>query len=172
MTPNVKEQEFQIRLASEDDFEDIFSIWLSGIENSFDTSSVDIPNLKTKFHKNFIKRSGIFNYWVAIDKEQKILGWQSLNKTTVNPLKEDFYAESSTYIHVDARKLGLGDFLIDFVMKEAERSQLLYVTALVTITNAIIRKIAANKGWIEMGEFPPSTKADNKYPKLFIVRPV
>lgn len=162
----------EIRLAQDQDFEDIFEIWLSGIGSSFNVSSINIEFVKEKFKLNFLKRKDIFNYWVAVDTAQKILGWQSLNKMTVNPLKEDLFAESSTYIHKDARKMGIGELLVAHAMKEAEKSNLQFVTALINDTNEAVRKIATDTGWTIVGEMPSSPKQDNKFKKLFIVRPV
>ncbi len=161
-----------IRLATDNDFDQIFDIWIEGIASSFDTASFNVQDLKTKFQTNFLKRGGIFNYWVATEEEDKILGWVSLNKTTVNPLKENFYAECSTYINTKARKVGLGELLVDYVMKEAKESQLHYVIGFIGSTNEAIRKIAADTGWIEIGELPPSSKIENKHPKVFMVRPL
>jgi L-amino acid N-acyltransferase YncA len=165
-------QNISVRLANDSDFEQIFEIWTSGIQNSFDTSSVDIKDVKEKFLSIFMLRQGIFNYWVALDEFDKIVGWQSFSKTTQNPLKDWQYAESSTYVHKDYRKLGIADLLVDTAMDEAEKSQLQYVIAYVSLTNDIIRKMAIAKGWTEVGVLPSSKKSDNKFPKLFIVRPV
>ena len=69
-----------IRTAYDDDYESILNIWLQGIENSFDFTVLDISIAKKSFAKLFNKRKGIFNYWVAVDETNDIVGWQSLIK--------------------------------------------------------------------------------------------
>ena len=162
----------QIRLATENDFETIFSIWLDGINNSFEYNEVDEDNLKEKFTSNFNQRQGIFNFWVAMDTENNILGWQSLIKTSNNPFRQNTYAESSTYISKSNRFKGVGKMLLDYVMKEAEMSSLEYVIGFVSITNEAARKITKETGWIEVGQIPASKKRNNTFEKTFLVRPV
>lgn len=159
-----------IRLAEDDDFEEIFSIWMDGVSASFDTSKIDSISLQDKFYQNFKSRNKIFNYWVWVDETNNILGWQSLSKVTVNPLKDEYFAESSTYVRKEARHLGIGKNLLDYVMKEAETSQLQYVIGFVAKTNEATRKATRETGFIELGELPDNSKT-NFIKKLFIVRP-
>lgn len=161
-----------IRLAFDNDFESIYQIWLEGIENSFDFAQIDETEIKGKFKDNFQDRNGIFNFWVATDVDNKILGWQSLVKYSNNPFRQNTYAESSTYITRNTRFKGVGKVLLDYVMKEAEKSTLEYVIGFVSLTNDAARKITEETGWIEVGEIPKSKKGKNKFPKSFLVRPV
>ncbi|MBX3255395.1 MAG: hypothetical protein KF862_14735 [Chitinophagaceae bacterium] len=94
---------------------------MEGIENSFDAEQFNKKELKQKFKENFQDRKGIFNFWVAIDADSNILGWQSLIKVSTHPFKENTYAESSTYITKNTRFKGLRKMLLDYVMKEAEK---------------------------------------------------
>ena len=162
----------KIRLAKDDDFEVIFSIWLEGIKNSFDTNQFDKEKLKTKFCSTFFQRQGIFNFWVAVDIDKNIWGWQSLIKCFNHPFKENIYAESSTYISKGYRFKGLGTQLLDFVIKEAEKSSLEYVIGFVATINEAARKITQETGWIEVGGIPASKKNKNGIAKTFLVRPV
>ncbi len=162
----------QIRLAKDMDFEAIFSIWLEGLHNSFETSQMDLQKINAKFSANFFQRQGIFNFWVAEDRSGNILGWQSLIKTSNNPFRENSYAESSTYISKENRGHGVGKLLLDFVMKKAEKSELEYVFGFVTTTNEAGRKITKDTGWVEVGQIPVSKKGDSGFPKTFLVRPV
>lgn len=163
--------DIEIRLAVEDDFETIFSIWMDGIENSFNKDLIDEAILKEKFSRNFQNRCGIFNYWVAI-KDNEILGWQSLTKFSYNPFKENIYAESSTYISRKCRFKGIGQLLIGYVMQQAEKSQLEYIAGFVSTANMAARKITKETGWVEIGEMPLSLKGDNSYTKMMLIRPV
>lgn len=123
---------FNIRLANDEDFETIFQIWLDGVDNSFDTTLFDADVIREEFTKNFNKRIDIFNFWVA-GNNNEILGWQSLIKTSNNPFRKNLFAESSTYISKHCRLKGVGKMLIDYVMKEAEKSELEFVTGFVSV---------------------------------------
>ena len=165
------ESQIDIRLAKDEDFETIFRIWLDGIENSFDKNVIAETVLKDKFKENFNSRKGIFNFWIA-EHNNEILGWQSLIKTSYNPFRENLYAESSTYIDKQCRFKGVGQMLIDYVMKEAEKSQLEYILGFVSVANKAARKITKETGWVEIGEIPRSLKGKNTHPKMLLIRPV
>lgn len=165
-------QNIKIRLAQDEDFEQILSIWFEGIGNSFNIENAHIEIVKEKFTSNFFQRQGIFNFWVAVDKREKILGWQSLIKCFYNPFRQNTYAESSTYIAKSTRFKGLGKLLLDFVMKEAEKSELEYVIGFVALKNEVAKKITMETGWIEVGKIPSSKKYENEFPKSFLIRPV
>jgi len=162
----------QIRLATDNDFEDIFSIWLDGINTSFDKELIEENTLKEKFSLNYSSRQGIFNFWVAVDNQNNVLGWQSLIKTSNNPFRENTFAESSTYISNENRYKGVGKLLLDFVMKEAEKSPLEYVIGFVSIHNEAAKKITQETGWVEVGQMPPSKSNNSNILKSFLVRPV
>jgi L-amino acid N-acyltransferase YncA len=164
--------DFTIRLAIDNDFKSIYQIWLDGVGNSFDTDCMEEKQIQEKFQDNFHKRKGIFNFWVALDTAGKILGWQSLIKCFDHPFKENIYAEASTYISKDNRFKGAGKSLLEFVMKEAENSDLEYVIGFVAVENEAAKKITEETGWVNIGKIPPSKKGNNKIIKSFLVRPV
>jgi L-amino acid N-acyltransferase YncA len=162
--------EVKIRLANDGDFSSILNIWLDGIDNSFDKLKMSDELYKKKFRENFNNRSGIFNFWVAVDLSDSILGWQSLIKASNNPFRENFYAESSTYISKAARKQGVGELLLDFVIKEAKGSTLTHVVGFVSFNNNGAKKITSNTGWIEIGIIPVSENGITLFPQLLMVR--
>lgn len=163
---------FTIRLANDDDFEQIFNIWIEGISSSFDTTSISENELKEKFKSNFFKRVGIFNFWVSVSENNEIAGWQSLNKCTVNPLKENHFAESSTYVKKEFRKFGVGEMLLSYVVETAYTSSIQYIIAYVTSVNTATRTIGKKIGFVEIGQLPKSNKASFALDKIFIVKPV
>ena len=160
-----------IRLANDNDFEQIFEIWLSGIQNSFDTTDIEHNLLKEKFKRNFSQRQGIFNYWVAII-DDKIIGWQSLSKMTNNPLKDNIYAEYRLYVHKSNRKSSLGRFLVNHIFLEAKKSKLEFLVAYISYSNEAIRQLSLKTGWHEIGIIPQSLKSNNKFSKLITIKPV
>ena len=162
----------EIRLANETDFESIFSIWLDGISNSFEYKEIDKDNIKEKFASNFYQRQGIFNFWVAVDIQNNIRGWQSLIRTSNNPFRQNTYAESSTYISKSNRFKGVGKRLLDYVMLEAEKSDLEYVIGFVSIRNEAAIKITKETGWIVVGKIPLSKNQNDIFEKTLLIRPV
>ena len=164
--------QIQIRLATNNDFETIYSIWIEGIQHSFKSSDAKLPVLKEKFADNFQQRHGIFNFWVAVDTEKNICGWQSLIKASNNPFRHNTHAESSTYVSRKHRDKGVGKSLLDYVMMEAEKSHLEYVIAFIANTNEAIKRVVKETGWIEVGSVPASKKNKEAILKTFIVRPV
>lgn len=162
---------FLIRLANDEDFEEIFTIWLDGILISFDQSSMSQSELKVKFEQNYSLRSGIFNYWIAVSKTNEMAGWQSLNKCTTNPLKDNFFAESSTYIKKDYRNEGVGELLLNHVFGEAKNSSLKYITAYISCENKGINLLCDKVGFTTVGQLPNLNPAE-RLSKLFIVKPL
>ena len=161
-----------IRLATDADYDNIYAIWLEGIENSFDRSPEDHPHIEAKFRQNFEQRHGIFNFWVATDAEGHILGWQSLTKFSNNPFCQTTHAESSTYLAKQTRFKGLGKQLLAHALQEAEKSSLEYVMGFVSLANEAAKKATRETGWIEVGAIPRSKKGKNTFTKSLIVRPV
>lgn len=165
------QDDIKIRLAEAADSEELFSIWIDAISQIFTVTTDQRTQFKKDFLSNFDRRSGVFNFWVAEDSTGKIVGFQSLLPNTSNPLVRNLTAESSTYLHSDARGLGIGGRLLNYVMGEAEKSELLYVFGLVSERNGAVRNIASKSGWMEVGELPASKKAS--FPaRIFMVRPV
>jgi len=163
---------FSIQLAEDSDFENIFKIWTEGLSQSFEPNLIDEDRLRTKFEKIFKNRDGIFNYWVAKNDVGEILGWQSLNKCTVNPVKEDHFAESSTYVKREYRKFGIGESLLKYMINTALESRLRYITAYINAENKSIRKITQSLGFIEIGALPLNSKQSGRIDKLFIIKPL
>lgn len=165
------EEKIHIRLAADDDFETILSIWLNGINAMVDERS-NQESFKAKFSANFFQRNGIFNFWVAVDEDDIIYGWQSLIKIFYHPFRQDTYAESSTYIAKNHRFNGIGKKLLEFVLKEAEESSLEYVIGFVSLANEAARKITKETGWIEIGQLPDLRTKQRNILKSILIRPV
>jgi L-amino acid N-acyltransferase YncA len=165
-----KNEIIKIRLATEDDFEIIFSIWLEGIANSFKFDETDKVKIKEKFTFNFTQRQGIFNFWVAIDSEKTILGWQSLINTLSHPFKNETFAESSTYISKNNRFEGVGKLLLGYAISEAKKSELEYILGFVSMDNEPAKQICKETGWTEIGVLPQGRKYNVGKQKLILVR--
>lgn len=163
-------ENIQIRLAKDQDFTSIFSIWLEGLKSSFDYVEINNENLRKKFEDNFVARQGIFNYWVATDNDDNIVGWQSLLKVLTHPFKEDTFAESSTYISKNNHYKGVGKLLLSNAINEASASELEYIIGFVAINNEAAKKICRETGWQEIGILPLGRKYNLNKQKIIFIR--
>ncbi len=97
-----------VRIAQNTDFEQIFEIWIEGIKETF--PSLQLTRIEEeKFKANFSNREP-FHFWV-VERENKIIGWQSHIPCTNSPLKFQLYAETSIYVCNEYR----GSKAVDFV---------------------------------------------------------
>jgi L-amino acid N-acyltransferase YncA len=158
-----------IRLATDNDLEAILKIWLDGIDKSFDISTVDMDLVIEKFKINFSNRFGSFNFWVAVDSSDSVIGWQSLIKCFDHPLKENIYAESSTYIAVETRIKGIGELLLNHAIKEAGKSGINFLVGFVATNNTAAKKITRATGWVEIGLMPAGNTSLAKH---FLIRAI
>ena len=161
-----------IRIAGDNDFESLYSIWLEGIHNSFEFDMSDLLKYKAQFKNNFEMRSSIYNYWIACDADGKIFGYQALIKCFLNPFRSPIFAESSTYISNDAQNRGIGKLLLGYAIQQAEKSSLHYIVGFVSSTNERAKKITSDLGFVTIGPIPKSKKAIGTIEKLLMIRPV
>ena len=161
-----------IRLATDDDLNRIFEIWLQGTGDVF--TGDDLKNAKRKFESNFYCRNGIFNFWVAEDKSGVIQGWQSLLPCSNNPLRHNKMAESSTYLSEEFKFKGIGKLLLHTAISEAEKSDLEYIIGYVSENNSASLKLTQEAGWNRLGLLPASQKtkgSPNKFIMVKVVKP-
>ena len=143
-----------------------------GISNSFDISTMDTNLVIANFKSNFYSRQGTFNFWVAVDNTDNVIGWQSLIKCFDHPFKENIYAESSTYVAKHNRFKGLGELLLNHVILEAKKNNIEYLVGFVATNNAAAKKITKATGWIEVGIIPTSSENKSNLTKSFLIRPL
>jgi L-amino acid N-acyltransferase YncA len=149
--------QYEIRLANDNDFEDIFRIYSQYFDNIF--PAYDLVD-KTKIYKElkeyFDERFGIFNYWV-MTKESEVIGWHSLSKISNNPIKMKWRAESSIYINQNHLKFGLGEILMNFVFDIAKKDKDLYlIIGWLPINNVANLKLTSKVGFKILGQISKS----------------
>ena len=163
--------QFTIRIAQDEDCDAIYSIWRDGISNSFEVKNEENMVLyKKRFRNNFDNRNSIFNFWVAVDDENNILGWQSLTRAFVHPFKTENFAESSTYISLLNRYKGVGKSLMTHAIEEAQKSPLEYIIGFVAVHNETALKLTDETGWQRIGVLPTSSKIKNQIEKYILIR--
>lgn len=162
--------EYKIRLAEDEDFEQIYKIWMDGIASSF----VETPrpeNLEELFKQNFDNRNGHFNFWVAYE-ELEILGWVSLLPCTVNPLKKNTVAEISVYVAKEYNNNHLATTIMKKAFTDVKNSSLKFIFGYVLVSNKAIIKAGAENDVIEYGRIPASEKVPKSDEKIILIHKV
>jgi L-amino acid N-acyltransferase YncA len=154
----------EIRLALEEDYDEIFEIYWENIKQIFPINIPDKAAFKMKFETYFRMRRGIFNYWVAI-VENSILGWHSLNPISHNPLKAEWRAETSIYVKNNFKNQNIGSELLKYVLRIAKKHPHLYlIIGWVSKTNESSVKMLKKAEAVFLSEIEGSKKikTDNK----------
>lgn len=109
-----------ITIAQEHHFQKIWDMYLSEVSSL--QNRAQCQGLLARFRRNFNERSERFNFWVAIDDDGNVCGWQSLIPFSNNPLRCDTWAESSTYIDPPFQGRGVGEMLVRKAIDSAQHS--------------------------------------------------
>jgi L-amino acid N-acyltransferase YncA len=148
----------EIRLALEEDYDEIFETYWENVKYTFPVNIPDKAAFKIDFERYFKMRRGIFNYWIAIDGNN-ILGWHSLNPISHNPLKTEWRAESSVYVKKKFRNKSIGSELIKYVLSVAKKHPHLYlIVGWVCKTNESSMKMLEKSGAVVLSEIESSKK--------------
>lgn len=158
------------RNAIETDFDKIYEIWLQGLNFSFD---ININNIdKAEFRSYFQQRNDTFNYWVAENENNEIIGWASLNKISGHPIKKNWMAEFSIYFDVKLR-LGLAPVaLMNYVELEAHKSGIKYFISYISTKNKPVIFFAKKTNWTFLGELPINPNPLNDMRKFIISKSI
>jgi L-amino acid N-acyltransferase YncA len=147
-----------LRLATNEDADIITDIWRKGVASSLGFEA-ELPEVKDYFSQCIQEHSDTSKFWVALDHEQNVIGWQSLRPTRANPIIRRLVAESSTYVDPKYGIHGVGTALIQMASHHADISTLQYLTGYISANNTAMRRIVSKAGWLEVGRVPPSMKA-------------
>lgn len=147
----------RLREATSDDAKVVADIWRRGVAASlgFETA---FPDAEIYFLNRIDEQSDTFKFWLAIDATEKVIGWQSLMPTRVNPILRGLFAESSTYVDQHCGIRGIGSALIEKASRHADTCDLHYIVGYISISNVHMRNIVSNAGWVEIGKVPQSLK--------------
>lgn len=162
----MNEIDINIRLANDEDFDRIYEIWTSGIGNSF---KVDInEELKQNFKDYFNLREDYFNYWVA-ENNGNVLGWVSINRNTLHPLKKNHFAELSIYFDNNHKIAKLPTILQNYVCEYlGKHSPIKYLISFIAEDNKPVRRFCLNSDWQFIGNFPKNDNPDKDVRKTII----
>lgn len=148
-----------IRQADLTDLSEIARIWRTGQPIS---TGIKVPSQKQAelwLKDRLEKQDDNFQVWVAVsDSEQKIIGWQSLCPFTQQPLINQFWAESSTYIDVNNRYRGIGHALLQHALNHSKSTSLEYVFGFISPNETVTVKLIESVGFQRLSLLPKSTK--------------
>jgi L-amino acid N-acyltransferase YncA len=146
---------FDIRQANVADIDSIIDIFRNGSLQSLGMSLKE-PDLNNYFKTCLTSQTDAFKIWVATDNE-KIIGWQSILATRVNPFIRPYYGESSTYVTQTNIK-GVATALLQKAMIESAKSELQYILGYISFANGAMKHIVEKLGWEQVGQIKGSSK--------------
>jgi len=146
---------FFIRQADINDLHDIVRIFEIGAIQSLGFT-IEESDLYGYFQNHLISQNDTFKIWVAVYGD-KVIGWQSILPTRVNPFVRPFFGESSTYVEPSGIK-GVATALLKHAMQECSKSQLQYIIGYVSATNAAAKHIVEKLGWELAGDLRGTSK--------------
>lgn len=144
-----------IRQANINDLDCIVEIFRDGASQSLGFAAEE-PDLLGYFKECINSQTNTFKIWVATDNE-KIIGWQSVLPTRVNPFVRPCYGESSTYVTLSEHK-GVATALVEKAMTEASKTKLQYILGYISINNGAMKHIVEKLGWQQVGQIKGSDK--------------
>ena len=157
----IKEQtNFKFRIASDNDLENIESIWLNGLKHLNPEIKISEHALFL-FRSNFKNRNNAFNFWVI--ETPAVFGWCSILPAFSHPLKQQSSAEVSTYIDKAMCKHGAGTALMKFVFDELSNQEIKNVFGFANPTNINSIKMCENAGMIICGQTSTRTILIKEY---------
>ncbi|MCI6277679.1 MAG: N-acetyltransferase family protein [Clostridium sp.] len=108
---------------------EVKEIYIQGIETHNATFQTEAPSWD-EWDKGHIKCCR----FVAIDENEKVLGWVSLSPTSKRPCYAGV-VEVSLYIHNDYKGIGVGTALMNKVIEESEKSGFWTIESLIIAEN-------------------------------------
>ncbi len=112
---------------------------------TFDTVKKSLSDMKKWFKEN-----GPKNPIIVADKKGEIVGWGSLSKYSTRCAYSDT-TELSVYVKDEFQGQGVGNKLMELVLKEGEKAGVHVVLARITDGNEISVKIHEKHGFFHVG---------------------
>ena len=149
-------QKITIRRACPTDVVLIAEIWAQGQQAATirEKTQAEIEAFYLPYLRDQRQQFGI---WLAVETQagqEQVLGWQALLPCRPHPLFAHCFAQSSTYIHRDARSRGVGRLLLTYVTEQAGTHGLTHILGYVSVENAPSRHLVESLGWTLIGEVP------------------
>jgi L-amino acid N-acyltransferase YncA len=143
-----------IRRAVADDAEEIARIWAEGVTFAANLTLRSDGGIVNFFKTRMPESGGKFGFWV-LEKQGKVIGWQSLLPFYPSPVLWDHLAISSTYVARHGGVAHAGSSLISAAIANARESGLAQLLGFVPIGNRPAIRLARQTGWQPCGQIPP-----------------
>lgn len=154
--------DMSIRKAAIEDMNAIVRIWLEG--QSATSEKISIDELTAFYSPHLVRHSERFGIWIAESRDESgclvTLGWQALLPCRPQPLFEQYWAQSSTYISNGSRTRGVGRSLLTFICSQAISSGLSHIVGYIRADNPIPIRLVSKLGWQLVGSVPRSSDSD------------
>lgn len=128
-----------------DDIQDALSIYEQGIAAGNATFQTEAPSVE-EWDREHLP----FGRLKAVNEEGKMLGWIALSPTSTRHAYRGV-AEVSIYIDESARRIGVGEALIQAVIKESEENGIWTLQSCIIQINYASRALHEKCGFREMG---------------------
>jgi len=154
-----------IRYSKPEDFEHVFEIWYEN--QKYSTGRIELIDkelLRERFYTQFSNQDNNFKFWLA-EFEGKIIGYQSTNIISTNPITYNEQAEYSIYIKEQFWNKKVGTNLMVCCLTNLPFTEIKRLVGKVSCNNKFSARIGDNSNWIYVGNIPETIK-EPKIPEL------
>jgi L-amino acid N-acyltransferase YncA len=152
-----------IRRATLSELDAVVSIWSEG-QISQGHGQMNLDEAKRIFSLRITSENKKYGIWVA-QLNGRVVGRQSLHRARANPVLN--WAESSTYISPEHKRVGVGRKLLTFATGYARVVKLTYIQGFIQRDNPAPIQIVESLGWRRVGVLPRLSDSDTEW--LFYV---
>ncbi len=163
MQKEYKYNNWIIRQATEDDLNDIVEIWTEGVKKQTTDTEFNLNQVNFDFKSQILNQNNDFKFWVCVNNENTIIGWQSITPfhNTPNYAVKSIFAQSSTYVKHNYQKEGVGKILLTHALEYCKnKSRIKHVFGLVLSENKASLKLCDEIGFHNLGTLPNQGKKE------------
>jgi L-amino acid N-acyltransferase YncA len=148
-----------IRIAKENDYPQIISIYNHAVDEKFATADTEHITLESR--KNWFEQHSAKTYPIFIAEENgQVIGWCSLSPHRPGRKALRTVAEISYYIHKDHRRKGLADKLISYTIEAAKKLEFKNLISILLDANTTSIYILEKYGFEKWGHLPEIAQID------------
>ena len=160
-------KKLSLRDAELNDLAEIVDIYNSTISSRMVTADLNPVSIESKINWFNEHNSDFRPFWVA-QYENNICAWVSFQSFHERPAYK-YTVELSIYIEKSFRNKGLGNYLLDYAIKECPRLKIKTLIGLIFAHNEPSLKLFLKHGFEEWGHFPKIAELDKAERDLCIL---
>lgn len=142
-----------IRLATEQDWEDIINIYNQAVEEF--SSTADMEPISVESRLDWLKQHSTPTYPLFVcEADHVIMGWCSLSPYRPGRAALRTVAEISYYIHKDHRRKGVADLLVSHALRVSSERGFENLIAILLDTNHASIQLLEKHGFKKWGHLP------------------